>query len=228
MNDMRASTWWSWHLPRRTLAVWFSLAAFVLAEEISVNVDAYEIGDPPDELFVIDGEFAVVTHEEQGKVLRLPAEPIIEGGLLFGKSRKSAMTAEAKVWASKRGRRSFPRFGLAVHGVAGHRIRVDAARQRLQLVWEDQVIEAVPFLWQSDQWCHLKISLVVEGEKTRIRAWAWMAGEPRPEKPLVDVERAGDFSGQGKASVWGTPFSGKEILFDDLKMSWPSAEPKED
>lgn len=188
------------------------------AEEVVERFDDRETGYPPEELFVIDGNFDVVAQGE-GKVLRLKADPIIECGVLFGKSSKGAMTAEAKVLASKRGRRSFPRFGLGIHGVSGHRVRVTPARKCIELVHEEEVVTTAPFTWKSGEWCHLKLKISLEEDKATLEAWAWMEGDEAPQKPSLTHESEASASGQGKASVWGTPYSGKEILYDDLKVS---------
>ena len=106
------------------------------------------------------GEFEVIEHEG-GKIVKLPADPIIECGLLFGKSSKNAMTVEAKAFAEKRGRRSFPRFGVGVHGVSGYRVRVVPAAKKLELVHFEEVIHSEPFVWKSGEWCHLKLVLAL-------------------------------------------------------------------
>ena len=55
-----------------------------------------------------------------------------------------------------------------------------------------------------------------------------MAGEKakQPETPTLTYEGEADSSSQGKASVWGTPYSGKDMLFDDLKVTWTPSKPK--
>jgi hypothetical protein len=70
------------------------LATSSWADEYVQDFEKAELGYPPDELMVIDGEFEVIEHEG-GKIVKLPADPIIECGLLFGKSSKNAMTVEA-------------------------------------------------------------------------------------------------------------------------------------
>lgn len=200
------------------------ITASVLADELVEDFEKLAPGDPPDALFIIDGEFQVVAHEG-GKVLRLPAAPLLECGLLFGKSSKGSMTAEAKVLALKKGRRSFPRFGLGVHGISGYRIRAVPAQKRLELVYQEEVVKTAPLVWESGKWCTLKLALIQEeGKAPKVEAWCWTEGSESPSKPsLVYEGEEGGASGQGKASVWGTPYSGKEILFDDLKVTWTPA-----
>lgn len=198
------------------------------AEEWSQDFEKLEPGLPPDELFVIDGEFEVVDQEGEGKALRLPATPLIECGLLFGKSSKGSMSAETKVLALKKGRRSFPRFALGVHGISGYRLRVVPAQKRIELVHEEEVVTTVPLQWESGAWCSLKLVVTMgEGDdaKPKVEGWVWNTADGEaPEKPSIVFEGEAGQSGQGKASIWGTPYSGKDILFDDLKVTWTPAE----
>lgn len=202
-----------------TLAPVLAISAW--ADEYVQDFEKAELGYPPDEFMVIDGEFEVVEHEG-GKLIKVPADPIMECGFLFGKSSKNAMTVEAKTFAEKRGRRSFPRFGVGVHGVSGYRARVVAASKKIELVHLEEVIHSAPFAWKSGEWCHLKLELTFTDGKPKIDVWAWMAGEDakQPETPTLSHEGKEAIASQGKASVWGTPYSGKDILYDDLKTTW--------
>lgn len=193
------------------------------AEEWANDLESWELGTPPEDLFVIDGDFEVHDHEG-GKVLRLPPDPLIECGLLFGNSSKASMTASVDVWAEKRGRRSFPRFGIGVHGISGFRLRVVPAQKRLELLYQEEVIEQVPFAWKSGTWIHLKLAIVKGSDKPTIKAWAWLADGEEPEEPNLMHTPAEDVPTQGKASLWGTPYSGKDILFDNLKVVWETDE----
>ena len=60
------------------------------------------------------------------------------------------------------------------------------------------------------------------GEDWKIEGWAWKEGEKAPEKPLLSHTHKGH-PGTGKASLWGTPYSGFPIDFDDVKLT---VEPK--
>ena len=197
------------------------------ADDYTLDFEKADLGYPPDDLMVIDGDFKVIEHEG-GKVIQLPGDPILECGLLFGKSSKGDTTVEAKVFAEKQGRRSFPRFGIGLHGVSGYRLRMVPASKTLELLFSEEVVHSVPFVWQSGQWYQLKASLTLTDSKPKIDAWVWMDGEDAkaPETPTLTFEGEAGTSSQGKPSIWGTPYSGKDILFDDLKATWtPSAGP---
>lgn len=201
----------------------FSLSMLLRAATVALAQESYaedfekvELGEMPEALFVIDGEFEVV-EKDGGRCARLAPIPLQESGFLFGPSSKGAVIAEAKVFASKRGRRSFPRFALGLHGISGYRLRVVPATNVVELVKDEEVVQSAPFEWTSDRWCHLKLRVAEKPDGAfALSGWVWMAGTEAPEKPLFEQPLEGS-PGQGKASVWGTPYSGKEMFFDELK-----------
>ena len=198
------------------------LAHSLQAEELVEDFEKAELGEIGDQFMVIDGEFEVI-QQEDNKVLKLPSDPLIECGLLFAKSTRSATTVEGRVYAEKRGRRSFPRFALGAHGVSGYKIRVVPAQKRVELVFQDEVIANAPFTWKSGEWCSLRLELSKDGDTPKLQAWAWMNnnGDTKaPKDPILTHTGEAGTRSQGKPSVWGTPYSGKDILFDDLKATW--------
>lgn len=201
-----------------TILVFIFVQVTVFAEETVIDFEDQETGYPSDDFLIIDGSFEVAEHAG-GKVLKLLPDPLVECGLVFGQSTKGAMTVEGRIFASKRGRRSFPRFGMGVHGISGHRIRVVPAQKQIELVHQEKVVATAPFAWKSDTWCFIKLSLTEAEGKPKIRAWVWMEGEEIPPEPVLTFEGEADGSSQGRATIWGTPYSGKEILFDDLKVT---------
>ena len=73
----------------------------------------------------------------------------------------------------------------------------------------------VPFAWQSGAWTSLKLTLLKQGSGWVIEGRAWTEGTS-PAAPQVRWEVAGDLAA-GRAAVWGSPYSGTPIRFDDLK-----------
>ncbi len=207
--------------PYLPLIIGLAWPAALMAEDYQYaqNFDKLELGDPPDELFVVEGDFQVVAQEGETRALQLPAIPLVENGALFGKSSKGAMTAEVRVMATKK-RRSYPRFALGVHGISGYRLRVVPAKNLVELVKDEEVVHTAPYQWTSGQWCQMKISVFVNSEgKTVVQGWAWSEGDA-PKEPSITLT-SDEAPGQGKASIWGSPYSGKDIVYDDLKVTIP-------
>jgi hypothetical protein len=56
------------------------------------------------------------------------------------------------------------------------------------------------------------------GEAWQIFGKAWPADGAEPAEATVKAEDKG-LKGQGKAGVWGTPYSQTPIYFDDIQVS---------
>ena len=111
---------------------------------------------------VIPGEPRVKVREGR-KILEISgAKPEVDAGAVLGVSANGAAMVEAKIFARKAGR-SYPRFGIGVHGQTGFRLLLIPARKELQLVRNDQVVKTVPFAWQSETWVRLRLEVTGSG-----------------------------------------------------------------
>lgn len=179
------------------------------------DFDKVKIGEAPDELFVIDGDFTVV-EEGKNRFLEMAADPIQENGFLFGKSSKGAARVEVSIRGEKK-RRSYPRFGIGLHGISGFRLRIVPGNDEIELLKDEEVVVKKAFEWKSDAWCHLVLDISDAEGKWAVNAWVWQGKvDDRPEAPVL-THSTDDAPGQGKASAWGSPYSGKVIHFDQLK-----------
>ncbi len=185
-------------------------------KKLSYDCEKWTEGEPPAEVFVVDGSIRV-QQKDNNKVLEIGSDPLVDGCALLGSSANGSATIQARVWASKSGR-SFPRFGIGVHGQSGYRLIVFCAKKELQLVKNEQVIVTVPYEWTSDAWINLKLEALKDTQdKWSIAGKAWPAGGAEPAEPQVKhADNA--LKGQGKCSIRGTPFSGTPIYFDDMKL----------
>jgi hypothetical protein len=83
----------------------------------------------------------------------------------------------------------------------------------------------MPFEWKPKTWTMLTLRVTKAAEgKWRVECKAWPAGQPEPAKWSITAE-ATEPPPAGRASVWGIPFSGQPIRFDDLTSGPPSANP---
>ena len=185
------------------------------AEPVKIDFEEYEKDSEPDDLFVIEGTFTVI-EEDESKVLRLEPQPLSESGIIFGKSMKGAGEVSAEI-KSTRKRRSTPRFGIGLHGISGYRLRVVPAKKKVELVKSEEVVKTAAFDWASGEWTNLR--LVIEGadEKWIVKGWVWAKGKEAPKEPTISLE-SDKKPGQGKASIWGTPYAGTPIFFDNIRI----------
>ncbi len=187
-------------------------------EVVKQDFSSLPEGPLPDELMVIEGAFTIVA-EGENKMLQLGIEPLTEGGVLLGKSLKQGGTVKAKVRASSK-RRSFPRFSVGIGGTSGYRCRIAPAEKLLEINKEDTRLAKADFIWKSDAWFWMEISVLPApaAGQWSIEGRCWEDGQPRPETPQV-THTATEQPPNGKASVWGAPFSEKPIFFDDIEIT---------
>ncbi|MCP4847982.1 MAG: hypothetical protein GY899_08565 [Verrucomicrobiaceae bacterium] len=175
-----------------------------------------EIGVLPDGIMEIDGIFKVTKGEAGKKYLVMEKEPLTENAVILGPSVKGGATVSAKIRSYKK-RRSYPRFAVGLHGISGFRLRVVPSKSAIELVKNEEPVMSVPFKWTPDEWTMLELDIALHGENWRVEGRVWSVGEKRPVKPTVAYLHKGS-PGQGKASLWGTAYSGREIHFDDVQV----------
>jgi hypothetical protein len=171
-------------------------------------------GELPDGYLVLQGLFSVAA-SDGNNFLELPGAPLETFGVLFGPSQPHGVELETRIRATKDGRK-FPVFMAGLNGGNGYKIRVLPGRNGLELARGEEVLDRGSFRWKSGEWTKLRLRVVQEGEGVVISAKVWQ-GEDEPEewqfrhkdeKPMPS----------GKAGVWGLPFSGTAVQFDDLRL----------
>jgi hypothetical protein len=176
-----------------------------------------EVGKLPEEMLLLDGGFAV-QDVSGNKVLQLPGAPLETFGVLFGPTEAAGLSASARVHSTKKGRRE-PAFALGLNGNAGYKLQISAAKKLVELYKGDDVVAKEPFTWESDSWTMLKLQVrkVKDGEFA-IEGKTWKQGTTEPEKWTVTyAEKSEPIA--GRASIWGNPFAGTPIDFDDLLVT---------
>jgi hypothetical protein len=180
------------------------------------NFEKEKLGELPDGMMEIEGLFTVAADGEKNKALKMSEDPLAENAVIMGPSFEGAGSVSVRVRAEKK-RRSFPRFGIGVHGISGYRLRVVGASNLVELVKGEEVVQSVPFKWDAAVWNVLKLEVLQAGEKWIVSGWVWPEGTEQPEVATIALE-SDDKPGRGKASLWGTPYAGKPVWFDDVKI----------
>ncbi len=187
------------------------------------NFDKAEIGKVPEDFQVIDGGFEV--KEENGnKFLELPGAPLDTFGTLFGASTNANLAVSAKIFSTSKGRR-FPAFAVGLNGVAGYKLQVSPGKKLLELLKGDEVVKSVAYEWKSGEWTEMRLQARPnkEGQLT-VCGKAWTKGSDEPKEWLCFDDMAP--ASTGRPSIWGTPYSGNPIQFDDLRVTAASTETK--
>ena len=195
----------------------FGLAAFTAqaAEPLyKNNFEKTKIGEVPDDFLVLDGDFAV-KQEGGNKYLELPGAPLDAFGFMFGPSARHGNEISARMFGTKKGRR-YPVFGIALNGVNGYRLQVAPAKRAIELLKGSAVVAKVPFRWGGGEWLRLALRV----EQTGAAEWTgsgrvWANGKKAPAKPTITHKEAKE-PRNGKPSIWGSPYSGTPIRYDDI------------
>jgi len=178
-----------------------------------------EAGKIPSDFLVLDGAFAV--KEENGnKFLELPGAPLDTFAVQFGPAEADNISVSASMCGTAKGRR-FPVFGVGLNGVAGYRLQVSPAKNMVEL-FKDQALKAsTSFDWKSGSWLSLRLQVRRGPEGIwKIEGKAWLKGSPEPPQWIISAEEK-EPPQPGRASIFGSPFSGTPIQFDDFVVERP-------
>jgi hypothetical protein len=178
------------------------------------KVDA---GQVPAEFLVLDGDFAV--REENGKkVLELPGAPVDAYGVLFGSSTNSGVTVSAKIFGTKKGRRE-PSFGVGLNGVSGYKLKVSPGKNALEIFKGDESAASIPYQWKSGAWTIFRLQVrQAAPDDWKVEGKAWAQGDAEPKDWMIALDEKTP-PHDGRPSIWGSPFSGTPIQFDDLTVT---------
>lgn len=172
------------------------------------NFESETVGDLPDDILILDGDF-VVAEDGENRAVKLPGNPVRRFGFLVGPVMTGKGSINAHVRSEGRGRR-YPQFGVGLMGIRGVRLQVAPAKNAINLFLNNQVIASTEFNWKAGVWVELGLS--VHGNLAMGNVHIDGA------KPVTVSARLPSPAPNGRASVWGTPYSGEPIWFDDLLL----------
>jgi len=107
---------------------------------------------------------------------------------------------------------------VGLNGVAGYRLQISPAKKALELYKDQEVKTSITFDWKPGEWTRLRLQVrkVKDGE-WKVEGRVWPNGTAEPEKWTVAFDE-NEEPVAGCASVFGSPFSGTPIWFDDLSV----------
>jgi len=181
------------------------------------NFEKAEVGKVPPDFLVLDGAFSV--KEESGnKFLELPGAPLDSFAVLFGPTESSNVVVSVTISGTAKGRR-YPTFGVGLNGAAGYKLQVSPAKNRLELYKDQQLKGSVGYEWKSDGWTILRLQVrSAKAGEWKIEGKAWQKDETEPANWMLAFLENKE-PPAGRASVFGSPFAGTPIRFDDLVVS---------
>lgn len=174
------------------------------------------VGKPPEGMLVLDGAFAVVQDGDR-RWLELPGAPLESFGVLAGPTEQENVAVQARVRGTSKGRRH-PTFALGLGGAGGYRLEVSPGRRTLELRKGESALASRPFEWASGTWTTLRLQVVkANANAWRVQGKAWAEGAPEPASWMLTFEES-TAPRPGRAALWGSPFSGSPIQYDDLRV----------
>jgi hypothetical protein len=180
------------------------------------NFEKEQVGKVPENFLVLDGGFAV--KEEAGnKFLELPGSPLDSYSVQFGPTESSNIVISARINSTAKGRR-FPTFGIGLNGIAGYRLQLSPAKKSLELYKGDTFRTNAPFEWNSGHWLNFRLQIRAIGPgEWKVEGKVWNTENPEPSNWTVGFDEK-DLPAAGRPSVFGSPFAGTPIQFDDLRV----------
>lgn len=201
-----------------------SLSVFAAEPPIyQMDFQNAEVGKVPEGMLVLDGGFAV-KEDSGGRFLELPGAPLDTYGVLFGPTETNNVSVTARMYGTAKGRR-YPSFAVGLGGVNGYKLRVSPGKNELELLKGDTDLTSVPFKWTSGKWLHLRLQIRENGANAyKIEGKVWPDGQPETAAWRISLDEK-EAPRPGRAAIWGAPYAGTPIRYDDLAVTQVGATP---
>ena len=181
------------------------------------NFEKAELNQVPGDFLVLDGDFTV-KESDGNKFLELPGSPLDTYGVLFGPTTNSGVCVCARIYGTRKGRRE-PTFGVGLNGVSGYKLKVAPGKNSLEIYKGDTAEATVPFEWKSGAWTMFRLRVrQLDGNVWKVEGKAWTQTGPEPKDWMISLDDKTK-PHDGRPSIWGSPFSGMPIRFDDLAVT---------
>jgi len=182
------------------------------------NFEKAEPEKLPDEFMVLEGGF-IVKQEGTNKFLELPGAPLDTFGLLFGPTETENVSVSGRIFGTGKGRR-FPTFAVGLSGAGGYKLQVSPGKKEIELIKGDaEVLAHAPYKWESRSWTLLKLQLrKLSDAEWILEGKVWKEGALEPQRWTISHKEK-TVPVPGRAAVWGMPYAGTPIQFDDLKVT---------
>ena len=178
-----------------------------------------ESGKTPGDFLLLSGKFAVGKASSNHQ-LTLPGAPLDSHGAIFGPDNDGDLVLSARIRSEQKGR-LYPSFGIGLYGLGGHILKVSPAKKSLELFRGRTSVMETPFDWESGKWTHLNLKVSSQNDNTwSVQGKAWNEGAIEPKSWQINTTTKLAPT-QGKASLWGQPYSGKAIHYDDVLLERP-------
>jgi hypothetical protein len=174
---------------------------------------------PDDQFLALAGEFTV-KDVDGNRLVELGGTPLDSLGLLFGPAPEAPTgTVSARIWAATAGKR-FPEFGVGTNDAGGYKLWLMPRQNLVAIRKGDDTVGTAPYSgWKDQTWTRLKLQVSKAGGGAWVvRGKVWADGSSEPKDWTISYDEKAEPT-PGRASVWGNPYSGQPIRFDDLTLT---------
>ncbi|MEO0415876.1 MAG: hypothetical protein AAF226_13095 [Verrucomicrobiota bacterium] len=166
------------------------------------------------------GKWAKTVYKGES-VVQLSGEPVVYSRAELGPRLNDQSVGISAMIMGGSYSRLHPRMGVAVLGRNGFHLRVAAGSEELELVYDGEVLGAVPFKWNPGAWQKIElIAFELEGQ-WQLEGRCWNREAPRPNDPTI-VHQIDDSEIRlplvGKCSLTGSPYNGLPILYGGVRV----------
>jgi hypothetical protein len=173
---------------------------------------------PEDQFLALAGQFEV-KDVDGNRVLELAGTPIDSFGVLFGPAPKQPATeTAARIFATPTGKR-VPEFGVGCGDAGGYRLWLMPRTKQVAIRKAEQIVATAPYdAWKAQTWTRFRLAVAkADGGAWTVRGKVWQDGTDEPKDWTVSFNEPEE-PASGRASVWGTPYAGTPVRFDDLSV----------
>jgi hypothetical protein len=174
---------------------------------------------PEDQFLPLAGDFSV-KDVDGDRLVELGGTPLDSLGLLFGPTPDAPTgTVSARIWGAATGKR-FPEFGVGSNDAGGYKLWVMPRQRQIAIRKGDETVATAPYeAWKDKTWTRLTIQVSKSGDNAWVvRGKAWPNDTAEPDDWTLSFDETAEPT-PGRASVWGNPYSGQPIRFDDLALT---------
>ena len=148
-----------------------------------------------------------------------PERPWIPTAPYLAPRKKDGLCVTARIFWHGQRAGVIQTFAVSLNGVGGYKLQVSPAKKALELYRGDDLKATVPFEWKSGTWTLIKLQVrLISDGAWKVEGKAWEQAGKEPDAWAINFDEK-EAPTAGRASIWGMPYSGTPIWFDDLVVT---------
>jgi hypothetical protein len=178
-------------------------------------------GELPEDFFVLDGDFEVIT-KDNNKCLKLSWEPVGEHGFLYGprQSFNSFEVSFSCLGAMKSRRHNV--FASSLGGIRGHIFRINPVSKELSLHYgETSICDVSLPSWSLSDWMNVHFRITGSGKKSKCEILISNQNDFDNTEMATELLIEDELK-HGRFALWGFAYAEQDIYWDNLIIRVPN------